>query len=73
MSRPVHICPNCHTRIPTSRTRGRPKTAYLEAEGKRLHADDWAAEMEVSITTIRNWTRHPLGFARMVKLHRRDA
>lgn len=66
-------CPACNHRWEASKTIGRPKTSYLKAEGRRMHADDWAAEMEVSITTIRNWTRHPLGFARMVRLHRRDA
>jgi hypothetical protein len=72
MTRPAHVCPSCGTRIPTTRTLGRPKSAYYTAEGRRMHVEEWAAEFNVSIQTIRNWIRHPLGFEKCVQLHRRD-
>lgn len=68
-----HTCPSCGHKWKTSPILGRPKTAYYEAEGRIRHVDEWAGELGVSIQTIRTWAKHPLGFERLVKLHRRAA
>ncbi len=68
-----HTCPSCGHKWRPGHTRGRPKTAYYEARGQRRHLDDWAADLGVSVTTLRYWMpRFPGDFERVVNLLDKD-
>jgi hypothetical protein len=46
---------------------GRPKTLFFEAEGKNLHVEQWAMELNVSIQTVKNYRKKYPTFGEAVK------
>lgn len=65
-------CPSCGHTWERKGPRGRPRSQYYRAEGKTMHAEDWAIELGVSIETLRrNRIKYGGDFDLVVKLLRK--